>query len=210
MYLHGRQSDRERRTAHPSVTLPKIAASHGIIGAFDLRWEQISPAYLRYCAKAGILIKVGRGLYSLPGSNYGATAIASKLVPRGVLCLYSALYVHKLLDKPPERVWMAIGPKDRRPRHANMRFVRFSRAALTEGVERRCVEGISVRVYSVAKTLADCFKYRHKIDIRVGIDALTRAVRDHSCGRRELHHFAKICRVSKIMEPLLISAWRSR
>ena len=208
MYLDHRQTDRDRRTPHPSVTLPKIAAWHGIIDRSDLRWEQISPAYLRYCAKKGILVRVARGLYSLPGRSYCATAIASKLFPKGVLCLYSALYVHRLLDRPPERVWMAIGPKDRRPRHANTRFVRFSRTALTEGVELRYVQGIPVNVYSVAKTIADCFKYRHKIDIRVGIDALTRAVRERRCRRRELLKFAKVCRVSKIMEPLLIAAWR--
>ena len=132
-------------------------------------------------------------------------ATACKLVPRGVICLLSALQFHDLTTQAPFEVWMAIDVRARRPRRKTppLRIVRFSGEALTAGVETHKVEGVPVRVYGPAKTVADCFKYRNKIGLDVALEALRDYRREHPGGMDELWHFARICRVANVMRPYL-------
>jgi len=112
-----------------------------------------------------------------------------------------------MTTQAPFEVWLAIGPKVRRPRQSGlrMRFSYFSGAALTEGIESHIIEGVPVKIYGPAKTVADCFKYRHKI----GLDVALEALRDYWHARRasmdELWKHAKVCRVAKVMHPYLES-----
>lgn len=126
-------------------------------------------------------------------------------MPHGVICLLSALSFHEIGTQVPAEVWMAIDRRARRPvvQYPPMRFVRFSGAALSEGVETHSLEGQAVRVYSAAKTVADAFKYRNKI----GLDVALEALRDGWAARRftmdEVEHYARICRVERVMRPYL-------
>jgi predicted transcriptional regulator of viral defense system len=102
-------------------------------------------------------------------------------------------------------VWIAIGNKDHPPRldYPLLRTVRFSDAALAAGVETRRVDGVAVRVTNVAKTVADCFKFRNKIGLDVALEALREARRAKKASADDLWHFAKINRVTNVMRPYL-------
>ena len=152
--------------------------------------------------------QVGRGLYTLDDAEpteHHTLAEACKRVPHGVVCLLSALRFHGLTTQAPYEVWMAIGEKARRPAadHPPMRFARFSGEAMTAGVEEYPVDGVAVRVYSPAKTVADCFKYRNKIGLDVAIEALRDCRRQRKATNDQLWHFAKVCRVARVMKPYL-------
>ena len=136
-----------------------------------------------------------------------SVAAACKRVPRGVVCLLSALRFHDLTTQLPFEVWMAVHPKARRPKldHPPLRIVRFSGKSLSEGVEEHLVEGVSVRVYALAKTVADCFKYRNKIGLEVALEALREFWRDKRGTMDELWRYAEICRVTNVIRPYLES-----
>jgi predicted transcriptional regulator of viral defense system len=123
------------------------------------------------------------------------------------VCLLSALSFHGLTTQLPPEVWLALPEKARRPHleYPRLRVARFSGAALSEGIERHTIESVGVRVYSAAKTVADCFKYRNKIGIDVAVEALKDFTRTHRGGANALARFARICRVSRVMQPYLDS-----
>ena len=157
---------------------------------------------------AGQIERVVRGLYKLPAqpiTEHHGLAMAASLVPQGVVCLLSALQFHGIGTQLPFEIWIAIDRRSRRPalKYPPLRILRFSGAALTEGVERQRIEWQSVQVYSVAKTLADCFKYRNKIGLDVALEALREAWRARRFTMDELDHYARICRVQRVMRPYL-------
>ena len=102
-------------------------------------------------------------------------------------------------------MWIALPEKARKPRldYPRLRVARFSGAALTDGIESHDVEGVTVRVYSAAKTVADCFKYRNKIGVDVAVEALRDFTRRHRGGATELARYARICHVTRVMQPYL-------
>lgn len=132
-------------------------------------------------------------------------AAASARVPHGVVCLLSALRFHELTTQNPAEIWLAIDRKARAPKAPELplRIVRFSGAALTEGVETHRIDGVSVRVTSPAKTVADCFKYRRKIGADVALEALRECWRTRRCSVDALWRYAKVCRVTTVMRPYL-------
>jgi len=157
---------------------------------------------------AGQIERVVRGLYKLPAqpiTEHHGLAMAASLVPQGVVCLLSALQFHGIGTQLPFEIWIAIDRRSRRPalKYPPLRILRFSGFALTEGVERQRIEGQSVQVYGVAKTLADCFKYRNKIGLDVALEALREAWRARRFTMDELDHYARICRVQRVMRPYL-------
>ncbi|MBK8058397.1 MAG: hypothetical protein IPK33_11150 [Gemmatimonadetes bacterium] len=129
-------------------------------------------------------------------TEHHAVAVASATVPHGVICLLSALQFHGIGTQLPSEVWMALDRRAWKPalRYPPMRIVRFTGPALTEGVERRTIEGRTVSVYGVAKTIADCFKYRNKIGLDVALEALREAWRMRRFTMDDLDRFAAICR----------------
>jgi predicted transcriptional regulator of viral defense system len=160
----------------------------------------------RLCAK-GAVQRVGYGLYRLTNGketeNITITEVC-KQVPTGVVCLLSALRFHGLTTQAPFEIWLAIAVKAYRPATSlPVRFVRFSGDALTEGVELHKVDGVPVRVYNIAKTVADCFKYRNKIGLDVALEALRECRREGRCSMNDLWDYAKICRVGNVMRPYL-------
>ena len=124
---------------------------------------------------------------------------------RGVFCLLTALRFHGLTTQSPAEVWIALPEKARRPRldYPRLRVARFSGEALSEGIEEHSVEGVTIRVYSPAKTVADCFNYRNKVGVDVAVEALRDFSRKHRGQATDLARFTRICRVSRVMQPYL-------
>jgi predicted transcriptional regulator of viral defense system len=158
--------------------------------------------------RQGRLERIARGLYRLPDletTEHSSLAEACSRVPTGIVCLLSALRFHNLGTQSPFEVWMAIPPKAWAPRidYPPLRMVRFSGPALTEGVEEHHTPEGKVRVYSVAKTVVDCFRYRNKIGLDVALEALQTCLRERRATVDELWRFAKLLRMAKVMRPYL-------
>jgi predicted transcriptional regulator of viral defense system len=139
--------------------------------------------------------------------EHHALAEVGKRVPKGTICLLSALRFHNLTTQIPHETWVALDRKARLPKvdYLPLRVVRFSGAALQEGQEQHTIEGVRVRIYNPAKTVADCFKYRNKIGLDVALEALREAWRNRSTTMSDLTRYARICRVNNIMRPYLES-----
>ncbi len=189
----------------------ELVRNAGILRPRDLDPYNIPRTYLIRLCTAGKLQRVGRGLYILPGSGateHHSLAEVCKRIPKGVVCLLSALSFHGLTTHMPFEVWLAIGEKAWRPRlkYPPLRIVHFSRVALNAGIEEHQIEGVTVHVYSPAKTVADCFKYRNKIGLDLAIEALRECWRVRPrCTMDDLWHYATICRVHNVMRPYLES-----
>ncbi len=186
----------------------ELAKQIGVLQVRDLTSRGIHPEYLRRLWKKGLLIRTGRGLYISADAEisiHHGLAQASKRVPHGVVCLLSALQYHELGTQSPFEVWIALDRRAARPRidFPPLRIMRFSGEALTEGIEEHSIEGIRVRLYNPAKTVADCFKYRNKIGLDVALEALKDCREQKKCSNDEFWHFAKICRVANVMRPYL-------
>lgn len=184
-----------------------IASTQRILRPRDLEKHGIPRKYIYAATEKGYLEKRGRGIYVLPDSDVLSDSLveASIKVPRGVVCLISALEYHQMTTQAPHLVWMAIGRKVEMPRvkYPPMRFVRFSERALTAGIEKHERNGVSIKVYSPAKTIADCFKYRNKIGLDVAIDALKDCLRQKKCSVDEIWKYATIDRVTNVIKPYL-------
>jgi predicted transcriptional regulator of viral defense system len=158
----------------------------------------------------GTLERVSRGRYRLPDAplteRHGLALVAAA-VPKGVVCLISALNFHGIGTQLPAEVWIALDRRTRRPalRYPPLRVVRFGGSALSEGIESHSIEGVTVRVYNVAKTLADVFKYRNKIGLDVALEALREGWRDRRFKMDDVHRYARVCRVERVMRPYLES-----
>jgi predicted transcriptional regulator of viral defense system len=182
----------------------------GVLRPRDLDAYDIPRTYLSRLVAAGKLQRIGRGLYVLPGievSEHHSLAAACKRVPKGVVCLLSALRFHELTTQAPFEVWLAIAEKAWRPRldYPPLRIVRFSSVALDSGIEEHQIEGVTIPVFTPAKTVADCFKYRNKIGLDVAVEALRECWRSRRCTMDELWKYAKVCRVQNVMRPYLES-----
>ncbi len=140
-------------------------------------------------------------------TEHHSLAEASKRLPNGIVCLISALRFHNLTTQVPHEVWMAISEKARRPRvdYPPLRIARFSGPSLDYGVATKKVEGVAVRVFNPAKTVADCFQYRNKIGLDVPLEALRDCYRQRKATVDELWKAAKVCRVARVMQPYLES-----
>jgi predicted transcriptional regulator of viral defense system len=180
----------------------------GVLHARDLKPFGIPQRYLgRLCAE-GLLVKTGRGLYLTPDAPQTAhlgLVHAAKAIPKGVVCLLSALRFHEIGTQAPHEVWVALDRRAARPRvtYPLIRVMRFSGKALTEGIEEHDIAGVRVKIYGPAKTVADCFKYRNKIGLDVAMEALRDVRRKRKCSNDELWKCAKICRVQEVMRPYM-------
>lgn len=168
--------------------------------------------YLTRLVRKGLLKKIGRGLYTSPASpvseHLPLIRVAYK-VPGGVICLLSSLHFHKLTQRAPHKIWIAIDMKAWTPRGVSpaTRFVRMSGPALQSGAKEYQVRGGSLKVFTPAKTVADCFKFRNKIGIPVAIEALKECRRTKKASINEIRAAARTCRVAKVMRPYLESLW---
>ena len=185
-----------------------MASRQGLLRPRDVEACGFSRMALSTLARQGKLTRLSRGLYALPdrpvSEHFTLAEVASKH-PNVLVCLLSALQFHGLTTQSPFEVWVAVANKARAPRmdYPPLRIVRFSGNALTEGVEKHQVDGVTVRVTNVAKTVADCFKYRNKIGLDVALEALREAWNARRVKIDDLWHCAQICRVANVMRPYL-------
>jgi predicted transcriptional regulator of viral defense system len=191
-----------------SQRILRIAARRPILRPRDLEARGIPREYLLRLYRKGLLERAGRGVYVVAGARvteHHGLAVVAKQAPKGVICLLSALRFHGLTTQEPHEVWIAVANKAHRPQlpWPALKVVRFSGRALTDGIEHHLIESVHVRVFAVAKTVADCFKYRNKIGVDVAVEALRDALRQKRATVDEIFRSAKVCRVARVMRPYL-------
>ena len=185
-----------------------LASQRGMLRPCDLTGAGAARAALTRLVASGQLEKVGRGLYRLPGTqaseHESLTTIATQ-VPQAVFCLLTALQFHELTTQLPRQVWIAMPRGSHAPKidYPPLKMVQFTGAAYSEGIEVFERDQVTLRVYGVAKTVADCFKHRNKIGLDVALEALKDALSQRKTTADDLWHFAKICRVANVMRPYL-------
>jgi predicted transcriptional regulator of viral defense system len=183
-----------------------LLAARGMLRLKDFVAEGIGSETLARLVREEAVVRPSRGLYQLPDVQVEAAhalAEAAVLVPKGVVCLTSALQYHELTLQMPSAVWMAIDRTAWRPKidYPPIRFVRFTRIALTEGVERHRIDSIDVPITDPARTIVDCFRYRNKIGLDVAMEGLREGLRRSRCSSDQLWHYARKARVWSIMRP---------
>jgi predicted transcriptional regulator of viral defense system len=186
----------------------RYVRQHGIVRPRDLEAVGIPREYLLRLYRQGKLSRSGRGIYTLPNASITERhtyAEVAKRTPGAVLCLLSALTFHEITTQNPASIWIALGKGARMPapESNSLRVVRLSGRSLSEGIETHRVEGVSVRVYSAAKTVADCFKFRNKIGLDVAIEALKDCLSQKKANINDIYRYAKICRVSNVIRPYM-------
>ena len=186
----------------------RLAGRRGSITRQEVIGAGIHTQVLSRLVHAGNLERVSRGHYRLPDApttEHHGLALVAAGVPRAVICLLSALSYHGVGTQLPHEVWIAIDRRSRRPAlsYPKLRVLRFSGQALSAGIETHRIEGETVKVYGVAKTLADLFKYRNKVGLDVCMEALRDAWRARRFTMKEMHRYAGICRVERVMRPYL-------
>ncbi len=174
----------------------------------ELKAAGVPETVVARLTRSGRVVRLARGLYQLPDADLqtGHTlAEVAKIVPKGVICLISALVYHELTLQLPSFVWVAIEVHTRQPKHRYppMRFVRFSRRALTEGVEQHMIEGVPVKITSPARTIVDCFRFRNKIGVDIAISAMREALRKRVCSPDDIMGYARSLRIASVVRPYL-------
>lgn len=183
-----------------------VARERGIARARDFDAAGIPRSYLKRLCDEGVLMRHGRGLYQLADAEISAAhslAEMARVVPRGTVCLLSALLFHELTTQLPHAVWLMLDSKDWAPRNPPVMttIVRASGESLTAGIQRHSIEGVHVPVTAIAKTVADCFKYRNRVGLDVAMEALRDCLRYRRATVDDIMRFARICRVGNIMRP---------
>lgn len=193
----------------PAATAKALIRRKGAVRSRELVEAGIARSQLSRLVATGELVRLSRGIYTMPGgakqdADEGVLIVAER-IPGVRLCLLTALRLHGLTTQAPFEVWIAIDNKDRPPRldWPVLRVVRFSGEALDAGLETRKIGRRSVRMTGVAKTVADCFKFRNLVGLDVAIEALRDALRARAATVDELWKYAQICRVTKLMRPYL-------
>ncbi len=181
---------------------------HGIVRSRDIEAIGLPRQYLVRLYHQGKLKRPGRGIYTLADANVTerhSYAEVAKRVADATVCLLSALAFHEMTNQSPASVWIALRKGARTPALASpsLRIVRLSGPSLTGGIENHKIDGVLVRVYSAAKTVADCFKFRNKIGLDVAIEALKDCLRQKKASVNEIYRYAKVCRVSNVIRPYM-------
>ncbi|WP_037375880.1 type IV toxin-antitoxin system AbiEi family antitoxin domain-containing protein [Sedimenticola selenatireducens] len=184
--------------------------AHSVVRPRDMDRLCLPRSYLNRLANQGVIEKIGRGLYQWPEKDLGrfhSLVEVAKQAPRSVVALLSALSFHDLTTQNPSKIWLAIDRKAWRPEisYPPVRFVTMSGEALRAGVESHDIGGVEIKVFTPAKTVADCFKYRNKIGLDVDLEALREGWSGRKFTMDELMRYAEICRVKKVIQPYLES-----
>ena len=185
-----------------------LLAAHGILRLAEFRDAGVTAATVSRMKKDGEVIRLACGLYQLSDAklevNHSLAEVAKRF-PKGVICLVSALVFHGLTDQLPRKVWMAIGRNDWTPKSSDMpiRMLRFSDDLLAESVETHVIEGVSVKVFGAAKTVADCFRHRGKIGVPIALEGLQEALRQRKATPAEIARAADSGGVGTVIRPYL-------
>lgn len=187
-----------------------LAGQRGLLRASDLDAIGAPRVILTRLNAAGLLKRVGRGLYRLTDtqvSEFESLGAVAVKVPQAVFCLFTALQFHELTTQLPRQVWIAMPRGSHSPRidYPPIKMVQFTGEAFSAGVEEVERDGVRLRVYGVAKTVADSFKHRNKIGLDVALEALKDARSRNKASVDEIWRYATICRVANVMRPYLES-----
>lgn len=183
-----------------------IADKQGSVSAADLLAQGVAREYLPRLAKKGLLERVARGLYNLPDADiteHHGLVLVCKQVPQGVITLISALAFHNIGTQVPHEVWLAVKARAYAPKltYPKVRYQYYSGPAFELGVETHRIEGVDVKVYSVAKTVVDCFRLRNKVGLDVALEALKDGWQQKRFSADELMLLAKQCRIASVIQP---------
>lgn len=193
----------------PSKSALELLHAKGMVRAHELASIGVTGETLQQLLRTGLLVRISRGLYAAPDralNEHDQLAQLSIKHPRMVFCLLTALRIHGLTTQAPHEVWVAISPNARAPQvsYPPLRIVRLSGADVQ--VVTISLDGIvHIPVTSVAKTVADCFKFRNKIGLDIALEALRDAWRQKKVTMDELWESAQLCRVTNVMRPYLES-----
>lgn len=196
---------------HADTETDRLLDLSETMGAFrlaDARARGIHPETVYRLVRHGDLERVGRGLYRAADvmiTEHHGLVLATMVAPHGVVCLLSALSFHGLTTQLPFEVWMALDRRAAAPRDpaVQLRIMRFSGEALTAGIEARELEGVRVRIYSAAKTVVDCFRYRNLVGVDVAVEALRDCLEQRKSSPDELWELAQACRIGSVMRPYI-------
>jgi predicted transcriptional regulator of viral defense system len=194
-------------TTHEQQVL-RLARTRKLLRARDVTEHGLPTIVLTRLVQAGKLERLARGLYGVPGaktSEHRSLAEVAARVPKGVVCLLSALRLHEIGTQSPFEVWIAIPQHMVTPRldQPAIRVVRMSDVALADGVERRTIDGIKVPVFNAARTVVDCFRFRNKIGLDVALEALRDGWRQRKFTLDDLWRHAISGRVANVMRPYI-------
>jgi predicted transcriptional regulator of viral defense system len=199
---------------HPSMPenhatkLLRLTQAQPAVSARELTAAGVPPRVLSRMSARGQLRRVGRGLYSgveaRPSAHQSVIEV-TKQVPKAVVCLLSALEIHEVGVQAPFEVWIALPPGTHAPQGTSVavRVTRLSGAAFSEGIETIVLDGAPVRVYSLAKTITDCFKLRSKVGLDVALEALREGWKARKVTMDELARYAKVNRMTHVMRPYI-------
>ena len=182
--------------------------NNGILRTYQAQELGVDPKTVAEMYRAGLLEKLGRGLYrlaDLPPLDYPDLVQVAMRIPSAVICLISALSFHNLTTVVPHKVYIALPQSVHRPRieHPPLEVVWLSDEPYAAGIEQHRLDGVSVRIYGMAKTVTDCFKFRNKIGKDVALEALKDYVQLPDCDVEELLAYARINHVENVMRPYL-------
>ena len=185
-----------------------LLQKRGMLRASELDAQGVPRVVLSRLTASGRLEHVGRGLYRLAGSDpseHESLAMVAVKVPQAVFCLLTALQFHDLTTQLPRQIWLAM-PRGSHTPHIDyppVKMVQMARDAYSSGVEEHDRDGVTLRVYGIAKTVVDCFKHRNKIGLDVALEALKDVRARRLASADDLWHYAKICRMANVMRPYL-------
>lgn len=186
----------------------RIFEKNKVMHSSEIFEQGIQPRTLYQMRDEGLVIQEGRGLYRLANEQIWSDpdlAVVSLRIPKGVFCLISALYFHRLTTQIPHEVYMALPKDSEKPRiqYPPTRFFWISPESFKAGIEKHIIDNVEVKVYSVAKTIADCFKFRNKIGMDVALEALREGLNQKRCTPEQILRFARTNRVERIMLPYM-------
>jgi predicted transcriptional regulator of viral defense system len=189
-------------------TVTEMMRSQAVTRAREIAEAGVHPEIVRRMLRNGIIVRAGRGLYMLSRhepSQYQTLIEVAKRAPHGVMCLLTALHFHEIGTQNPRDVWMALPKGGRKPSMAypRLRVFRISGTTFDAGAETHVLDGVPVRIYSVARTVADCFKFRNTVGMEATIEALRESIRDRRCTIDDLIRNARLCRVERIIRPYI-------
>jgi predicted transcriptional regulator of viral defense system len=203
-YLHMKNRVRQAESVRADIR------ERGIMRTRDFRQLGVHHETIRRMVQRCEIRRLERGVYAAAehqlAAEYSLATVSSR-APSSVVCLLSALAFHRIGTQLPPDVWIALPRGQRTPRISGLRIraVRYTGLAFTSGIEEHMIDGVPVKVYSPAKTVADCFKHRNKIGLDVALEALRDAWRRRLCTMDALWEYATVCRVAVVMRPYLES-----
>src|SRR5687768_13763818 len=204
--IHFNVTERAMPQSSGALRLRALAQTRPVLRTRDLAAEGIHTGTLTRMARAGTLEKIGPGRYRLATSDVTEShslVLACGIVPSSVVCLSTALLLHDIGTQLPREVWLAVPRGTRVPSFAAppIRVTRISPALFDLGIEEHRIEGGVVRVYSVVRTVVDCFRFRNKLGLDVALEALIEARRSRRLDLNELDRVAKALRLDRVMRP---------